>query len=221
MLLQNLFKNYFASLVEVNDCANRNMTGVAKIMDPDISSQRQLDYLTNDEDIVFLGTNASHEIQVFHSPKNLGGSVMRKFNKFVCLIGLGPNATCTEIDDANASMTKIEVCTPTLDELESCSDSKAINDLGDRADTGTVTFKGTIFFIVAPWLRDLIMESDSTDPFELIPLIFSAAIDFDREAAHAVPPFEEFERAVTHGGDFALWAWSVGKGKIPSIQYTV
>ena len=102
MLLQNSFKNYFASLVEVNDCANRNMTGFARIMDPDISSQRRLDYLTNDEDIVFLGTNASREVQVFHSPKNLGGSVMRKLNKFVCLIGLGPNATCVEIDDVDA-----------------------------------------------------------------------------------------------------------------------
>jgi hypothetical protein len=40
MLLQNSFKNYFASLVEVNDCANRNMTGFAKIMEPDISTQR-------------------------------------------------------------------------------------------------------------------------------------------------------------------------------------
>jgi len=221
MLLQNSFKNYFASLVDVNDSANRNMTGFARIMDPDISSQRRLDYLTNDEDIVFLGTNASREIQVFHSPKNLGGSVMRKFNKFVCLIGLGPNATCVEIDDANTAMTKIEVCTPTLDELENCPDAKAIEDLGDRAEAGTVTFKGTIFFIVAPWLRDLIMDSDSNDPFELIPMVFSAAKDFDREAEHAVPPYEEFERAATHGSDFALWAWSVGKGKIPSIHYTV
>lgn len=65
------------------------------------------------------------------------------------------------------------------------------------------------------------MESDSTDPFELIPMVFSAAKDFDREAGNTVPPFDEFERAVIHGSDFALWAWSVGKGKIPSIQYTV
>ena len=126
MLLQNSFKNYFASLGEVNDCANRNMSGFAKIMDPNISIQRRLDYLTNDDDIVFLGANASCEIQIFHSPRNLGGSVMRKFNKFVCLIGLGPNATCVEIDNVNDSMSKIEVCMPTLDKLEGCTDSKAI-----------------------------------------------------------------------------------------------
>ena len=91
------------------------MTGFARIMDPDISAQRRLDYLTNDEDIVFLGTNSSHEIQVFRSPKNLGGSVMRKFNKFVYLIGSGPNAICVKIDNANDAMSTIEVCTPMLD----------------------------------------------------------------------------------------------------------
>ena len=115
MLLHNSFKNYFSSLTEVNDGSNRNMTGFAKIMDPEISIQRRLDYLTNDEDIVFLGANAIHEIQIFHSPRNLGGSVMRKVNKFVCLIGMGPNATCIEIDKVETSMSKVEVCTPTLD----------------------------------------------------------------------------------------------------------
>ena len=118
-------------------------------------------------------------------------------------------------------MSIIEVCTPTLDELENCVDSKAIEDLGDRDDSGTVTFTGTIFFIVTPWLRDLIMDSDIFDPFELIPMTFAAAKEFDREASHAIPPFEEHERATTHGSDFALWAWSVGKGKIPGIQYTI
>ena len=118
-------------------------------------------------------------------------------------------------------MSKIEVCTPTLDELEGCMDSKAIEDLGDRDNSGTVTFTGTIFFIVAPWLRDLIMDSDISDPFELIPMTFVAAKEFDHEAAHATPPFEEHEHATTHGSDFALCASSVGKVKIPGIQYTV
>jgi hypothetical protein len=117
MLLQNSFRNYFASLEEVNDCANSYMTGFAKVMDLDVSIQRRLDYLTNDEDIVFLGANASREVQIFHSPRNLGGSVMRKFNKFVCLIGISSNATCIEIDNVDDGMSKVEVCTPTLDEL--------------------------------------------------------------------------------------------------------
>lgn len=39
MLLYSSFKNYFSSLAEVNDCAKRNMTGFAKIMDPEILIQ--------------------------------------------------------------------------------------------------------------------------------------------------------------------------------------
>ena len=52
-------------------------------------------------------------------------------------------------------------------------------------------------------------------------MVFSPAKEFDREASHAVPPFEDFKHAVTDGGDFALWASSVGNGKIPGIQYPV
>jgi hypothetical protein len=118
-------------------------------------------------------------------------------------------------------MSKFEVCMPTIDELEGCVDVRAVEDLGDKDDSGAVTFSGTIFFVVAPWLRDLIMDSGTFDPFKLIPKTFTAAKEFDREAANASPPFDEHERAITYGSDFALWAWSIGKGKIPSIQYTV
>jgi hypothetical protein len=76
MLLQTSFRNYFTSLEEVNNCANSNMMGFAKIMDPNVSTQQRIDYLTNDDDIVFLGANASREFQIFHSPRNLSGSVM-------------------------------------------------------------------------------------------------------------------------------------------------
>ena len=76
--------------------------------------------------------------------------------------------------------------------------------LHDRIDYGTVTFRGTIFFIMAPWLRDLVMDADTSDPFELIPIVLSATKDFDRGAAQAVPPFEEDKQSVIHGGDFAL-----------------
>ena len=61
------------------------------------------------------------------------------------------------------------------------------------------------------------MEADTSDPFELIPMVFSAAKEFDRQAAHVIPPFKEFKCAATHEGDFALWAWSIGRGKIPGI----
>jgi hypothetical protein len=116
----------------------------------------------------------------------------------------GPNLIFVEIGNTNTTMSKIKVSTHTLDKLEGCVDSNAIEDLGDRNDSSDVTLNGTIFFIVAPWLSDLIMEADTSDPFELIPMVFSAAKEFDCEAAHAVPPFEEFEHAVIHGGDFAL-----------------
>ena len=67
----------------------------------------------------------------------------------------------------------------------------------------------------------MIKEADTSDPFELIPLVLSAAKDFDCKAANAIPPFEKDKWAVFHGGGFALWAWSFGKGKIPAIHYTV
>jgi len=52
-------------------------------------------------------------------------------------------------------------------------------------------------------------------------MTLAAAKEFDHEAARAIPPFDEHERATSHGNDFALWAWGVGKGKVPGIRYTV
>jgi hypothetical protein len=87
----------------------------------------------------------------------------------------GPNLIFVEIGNTNTTMSKIKVSTPTLDKLEGFVDSNAIEDLGDRNDSSAITFKGTIFFIVAPWLRELIMEADTSDPFVLIPMVFLVA----------------------------------------------
>lgn len=64
-----VFKNNASTYHEVN-CADGNMTDFANIIDPDTSIQLRVDYLTYDEDIVILGANATHEIQVFNSPRN-------------------------------------------------------------------------------------------------------------------------------------------------------
>lgn len=75
-----------------------------------------------------------------------------------------------------------------LDKLDSCLATTVIKDLWDRNDLGSITFRGTIFFIVAPWLGDLVMKADMSNPFELIPLVCSAAKDFDCKVANVVLP---------------------------------
>lgn len=118
-------------------------------MDTDISIQCHLDYLSNDKDIVLLGSNSTHKIQIFHNPWNLGGLVMRKFDKIGCLIDLGLNVMCIEIHNILASMSKIEFCMPTLHKLEGSSDAKMIKDLENRNNWDSVTCSGTIFLFVA------------------------------------------------------------------------
>jgi hypothetical protein len=51
---------------------------------------------------------------------------MKVDNWPMSLIGKGPNATCIEINNVDASISKVEVSTPTLDELEGCADAKQL-----------------------------------------------------------------------------------------------
>lgn len=59
-------------------------------------------------------------------------------------------------------------------------------------------YKGDTHCLSSLFLKVIILHYD-TDPFDLTPIVLSSAKEFDREAANAVPPFEEDAHAVTHG----------------------
>ena len=61
----------------------------------------------------------------------------------------------------------------------------------------------------APWLRDTILNADTQDPFELIPIVLIASKAYD-DAHNTVGG----GRAIIHADNFCSWAWGAGVGRV-------
>ena len=60
---------------------------------------QKMNAITTHQDVSFLGADNKKKAILFHSPSNLGGSLIRPSNKVVCLIGLGPKAIPVILDE--------------------------------------------------------------------------------------------------------------------------
>ena len=106
----------------------------------------------------------------------------------------------TLTDDCN-------LVTPTIDALCECTTATEVAELEAPDENSLVTYPGSASFLPAPWLADVVIAANSSDPFLLITVVNAAATAFDLE-------HEEDENYVTsatdHTGDFSVWAWGIG-----------
>ena len=110
---------------------------------------------------------------------------------------MGPVASCVLLNERSA----VESCnliTPILGELLACSASEDVEAIEDPAFDALVTFQCSTTFLPAPWLRDTILNSDTTRAYELIPLAVAAANKF----CHTNEDYPE--TAIAHIEDFML-----------------
>jgi hypothetical protein len=61
----------------------------------------------------------------------------------------------------------------------------------------------------APWLQDTILNTDTQDPFKLIPIVLIVAKAYN-EAQNTVGG----GRAIIYADDFCSWAWGAGVGRV-------
>ena len=105
--------------------------------------------------------------------------------------------------------------TPTIDALRECTTATEVAELEAPDKNGLVTYPGSASFLPAPWLADVVVAANSSDPFLLITVINAAATAFDLE-------HEEDENYITsaadHAGDFILWAWGIGADRVSTIS---
>ena len=217
----NTWKQHFANLAS-NEDGNRNMNSYSLALAAGATLQSKIKNLVEDVDSIFFVADDEKCLQLIHSPMNLGGTRTRVDNKIVCLIGMGSQATAVILDFKTALADR-NIVTPTIDDIVNCGTKEEILDLvcPDQPEEGSldgVTFPGSDAFLPAPWLCELIAESDSLDPLDLIPSIISAAKNFDNDHA-ADPSF--MSEAIKHAEDFALWAYGVGTGLIPESRFKI
>ena len=85
-------------------------------------------------------------------------------------------------------------------------------------EPGEVTYPGSASFLPAPWLVDVIMGANTSDPTTLIPMVNSAAIEYDE--------IHENDRsyvtnASNQADDFILWAWGIKENRVTSAKLTI
>ncbi len=107
--------------------------------------------------------------------------------------------------------------TPTIDELQECSNEDEVKAVNTPAEGGLVTYPGSASFLPAPWLRDTVISSGTSNYTKLIAEVNAAAFEFDAE-------HEEDENYITtaavHAANFILWAWGAGNGLATATKMT-
>ncbi len=126
----------------------------------------------------------------------------------MCLLGSGSSTTAFLVDKQSLLHPCILV-TPTIDDLQECSNKDEVNAINAPPDKGTVTYPGSASFFAAPWLVNTIMDTGASNYSKLIPAVNAAAIKFDVEHKNDT---EYTTSASNHEGNFILWAWGAGTG---------
>ena len=200
-----------------NEQGNMNMAAFSAALGAEASEATKISTLTEDTDTVFLAADSSRQVNIFHSPKNFGGTRMRPTHKVVSLIGFSSAASCTQIDLTTALANK-NIVTPTVNELAACTTREEVAALELPPENGLVGFEGSNIFIPAPFARDAILNADTRDPFTLIPIVMATARAFDTDHEGN----EDYATtAVVHADDLVAWLWSVGVGRIDETRYSV
>ena len=217
-MLATNWSDYFKSRPD-NEKGNQDTTIYHSAWNPSVSSAVKLSLLTNDPDTIILGADTEGTIILLHSFANLGGSLLHRDDKFVCLFGSGQVGIAIIVapDSATADCTFISpepniiIAAKTTTELQAISDPTSDTQGG----TGT-TYLGCSTFLPAPWLVDSILETKSNDPWELILAASAAANAFDM--THDSDP-AYLTTATSHLEDFVQWAWGVKTQKVSRTAY--
>ena len=195
-----------------NDAGNRNLPAFSNTLDANFSNEAKLKDLVEDIDTVILAADANKNVALFHSLKNFGGTRTRPDDKVACLIGLGNKATAVLLD-LNSAFQSIRIRVPGVLELAACNSAEDVANLQAPEEDAVLGFEGSAVYIPGPVLRNIIIESTSRDPFELIPILAQAAKAFDQEHAGA--------KAVEHADDLCAWLYGVKAGLISETRYSV
>eukprot|EP00957_Ditylum_brightwellii_P208864 15359307-Ditylum_brightwellii.AAC.1 len=110
-----------------------------------------------------------------------------------CLLGMGPNVMCMEVNITSITK-KHEFRTPKSEGIMNCVDETVLDGM------------------ITSISRDIIVEANNKDPFELIPMEVASGKEYN--ATH------DNEQEIKHVAAFVMWAWGVKrKDKVNKTKY--
>jgi hypothetical protein len=209
------WKSHFAAQVD-NNLGNKNTLVYTEAWSLDKNEDKRFQTLISDINNVLLATDQDMKIHALHSFKVLGGTLLHPATKLLCLLllGSGPSAT-TFIINKQSLFNLCNLVTPTINELQECSNNEQVNTVIAPPDDGAVTYPGSASFFAAPWLVDVIMAAGTSKHSKLIPAVNTAATAFDTEHKNNA---DYITKAQNHAGNFILWAWGARAGQVSAIK---
>jgi hypothetical protein len=166
---------------------------------------------------VLLAIDQDKKIHALHSFEVSGGTLLCPNTKLMLLLGLGSSATAFLVDKQSL-LNPCNLITPTIDNLQVCSDKDEVNSINALPNNGAVTYQGSASFFAAPWLIKTIMDTGTASDYsKLIPAVNTVAIKFNAKHKNDT---EYTTSASNHAGNFILWAWGAGTGQVSATRMT-
>ncbi len=213
MTKQLNWANWFINHLS-NDAGNRHLEAFSDVLSSGISAEAKLRDLVDEIDTVILAADANRNVMFLHSPKNFGGTRSRPDNKVSCMIGLGARGTCV-LPVLQSAFADVQIVIPSVQDLGGCTSAEDIANIPVPDQNGVVGFEGSAIFIPGPLFRNAIIESNTRNPSELIPLMYQVARAFDQACGPTATS------GVTHADDLCAWLYGVKTGLIPETRYSV
>jgi hypothetical protein len=214
-MLHTNWQSFFAARAD-NNLGNKNTLIYTEAWLPDKSNDVRFQTFISDINIIIFAADQDKNIHALHSFKVAGGTLLCPTIKLMCLLGSGLSATAF-IVDKQSLLNPCNLITPTINELQECSNEDEVNGFNAPDDEGAATYPGSPSFFPVPWLSNTVLSSGTSDHAKLIPAVNAAAIAFD--AKHAGNA-NYITTAASHAADIILWAWGAGKGQATATRLT-
>eukprot|EP00957_Ditylum_brightwellii_P087304 6644877-Ditylum_brightwellii.AAC.1 len=181
-----------------------NNKAFTNVMNSLKSKDERVQALVEDVDAAVFTADMEKQVAILHTFKMIGGTEACQAKKMICLLGMGTEDACVAVNIA--SIIKECNCRALKSEdMQACKDADALDTLTELGNRAAINNKGGASFVQAPFLRDDMLEANNKDPWELIPVVFVAAKEYDDT--------REDGNAAAHAEVFALCAWGIRKGK--------
>ncbi len=167
--------------------------------------------------MVIFAAGKNKKLLTFHSFKNAEGMLLHPENKLMCLLGTGASVIAIEINSKQL-VANCTLVTPTINKLCKCKTADEVSAIEAPNETGLVTYPGSASFLAAPWLVNAVMAANLSNPFHLIAVVNTAAKTFNKE--HYADA-DYITKATDNAGDFILWAWGVGAGRVTKTSFSI
>jgi hypothetical protein len=135
----------------------------------------------------------------------------------MCLLGTGASAITIKINSKQL-VANCNLVTLTINKLRKCKTADKVSAIKAPNKTGLVAYPGSASFLAAPWLVNAVMAANSGNPFHLIAVVNAASKTFDEEQDADA---EYITKATDNAGDFILWAWGVGAGRVTKTSFLI